>query len=117
MHEHTCADRLALFPDCCLETPLRKGRDGFGRINLQYNGRRYSAPAHRVAYSLFVAPVRVGESIRHRCGNPACCNPRHLVKGRGDEARPAATSFPLSRESRGPGVSPGLPQGKGGRHG
>lgn len=40
MHEHTCADRLALFPDCCLETPLRKGRDGFGRINLQYNGRQ-----------------------------------------------------------------------------
>lgn len=79
MHQQTRADTLAHFPECCLETPLRRDRHGFGRVNLPYQGKRISATAHRVAYSLFVAPALAGEPVRHTCGNPACCNPRHLL--------------------------------------
>ncbi len=79
MLELSRAQRLAQFPDCCLETPQRRDRHGYGRINLPYNGKRIAVSAHRVAYSLFVGPCPAGEPVRHCCGNPACCNPKHLV--------------------------------------
>jgi hypothetical protein len=80
MQAQPSAEHLAHFPDCCLETPLRRDRHGYGRVNLRYNGKRVATPAHRVAYSLFVGPVQSGESVRQTCANPACCNPRHLIK-------------------------------------
>lgn len=70
---------LAQLPEHCIEPPLRRDRHGYGRINLTYHGQRVATPAHRVAYSLFVAPAKRGEAVRHTCGNPACINPRHLV--------------------------------------
>jgi hypothetical protein len=53
-------------------------RDGHGRVYWQ--GRHTGA--HRVAFGLAQGqPVLPGVVIRHRCDNPACCNPAHLVIG------------------------------------
>lgn len=44
--------------------------------------------AHRVAYEVFVGPIPEGLEIRHRCDNPPCMNPKHLVPGtHGDNVR------------------------------
>jgi len=37
--------------------------------------------AHRVAYELINGPIPENALIRHRCDNPACCNPKHLEPG------------------------------------
>ncbi len=36
---------------------------------------------HRIAYALTYGPIPDGLLIRHRCDNPPCCNPTHLVVG------------------------------------
>lgn len=74
----TRARLLAFFPDRCFEAPLRRDRHGFARVSLPHQSSYITLPAHRLAYSLFVAPALPGEPVRHTCGNPACINPRHL---------------------------------------
>lgn len=61
--------------------PWRGGED-YGRIKIA--GGLYSP--HRLAYELVNGPIPEGEGfhgtvIRHRCDNPACCNPGHLDIG------------------------------------
>jgi hypothetical protein len=78
MLKSTRARLLAFFPDRCFEAPLRRDRHDFARVTLAHQGSYITLPAHRLAYSLFVAPVQTSEPVRHTCGNPACLNPRHL---------------------------------------
>lgn len=53
----------------------------FGRKNSAGYGRTTNGLAHRIAYALISGPIPDGQVIRHRCDNPACCNPYHLEVG------------------------------------
>lgn len=35
--------------------------------------------AHRISYEAFVGPIQSGMQLHHRCSQPGCVNPDHLV--------------------------------------
>lgn len=49
----------------------------YGR--LKFNGKKELA--HRVAYLLEFGDIPQGMCILHKCDNPKCCNPEHLMAG------------------------------------
>ncbi len=57
----------------CWEWTGQKSARGYGR----YAGHM----AHRLAYELVNGPIADGLVMRHKCDNPSCCNPKHLVPG------------------------------------
>ncbi len=61
----------------CWEFMGRRSKSGHGTISV---GPR-SIGAHRVAYLLWRGFFDPNLVIRHRCDNPPCCNPAHLVPG------------------------------------
>lgn len=62
----------------CLEWPGDRDRDGYGKT--WYQGRS-NVRVHRLSYSLWNGPLEDGKLIRHRCDNPPCYEPTHLVQG------------------------------------
>ena len=84
--------------EACATWTGRTNDQGYGRI--QVNGEtRY---AHRVAHELFHAPIPKGLVVRHRCHNPTCVRPSHLVLG-------TASDNAADREAAGRGrVHPSL---------
>lgn len=50
---------------------------GYGLVGCEGRPQR----AHRVAYKLFVGPLRDDQELRHSCDNPPCVRPDHLSTG------------------------------------
>lgn len=53
------------------------GPNGYGELRADGRTRR----AHRISYEIFNGPIPSGLVVRHRCDNPPCVNPDHLVIG------------------------------------
>lgn len=58
----------------CQLWPYAKNTRGYGSVC--FRGR--TTQTHRLAYELFVGPIREGLVLDHLCRNRACCNPAHL---------------------------------------
>lgn len=61
--------------DECWEWNGEVARVGYGRFSAGER-REY---AHRLSYELEVGPIPAGMEIHHRCENPVCINPAHLM--------------------------------------
>jgi hypothetical protein len=71
-----------------------------GGYGVMSGERRGDSPlrGHRVAYELHYGPIPDGLHVRHRCDNPPCCNPAHLVVG--TNADNVADKVERGRQSR-----------------
>lgn len=65
-------------PDGCWPWTRSRNQDGYGHLRLN---PRASIRAHRLAYELTYGPIPDGLVVCHRCDNPPCCRPDHLVLG------------------------------------
>lgn len=54
-------------------------RKGYGQIHEHHGGKRWFA--HRASYLFCVGEIPDGLLVLHRCDNPPCINPTHLLLG------------------------------------
>lgn len=59
----------------CWEWQATRNKLGYGRVSI--DGKNILA--HRAMYELLVGPIPDGKSLHHKCFNPRCCNPDHLL--------------------------------------
>ena len=64
----------------CWEWAGRLNDAGYGVLTLARSGL-HEARVHRLTYELTVGRIPEGMIVRHRCNNPRCGRPSHLVIG------------------------------------
>lgn len=66
-------------PDECWYWTGYPDKDGYGALRIT----SYGSPirAHRFSYEIHFGAIPEGLLVRHRCNNPPCVNPMHLVVG------------------------------------
>ncbi len=69
--------KLTTMPDPCWEWTMHRDGKEYGIIKLKGKNEY----VHRLFYRLFVGEILAFQVVRHKCDNPPCCNPNHLVKG------------------------------------
>lgn len=82
-------------PTGCLEWIGTKDKDGYGSRGSRYGQRR----SHRYAYEKAYGPIPTGMLVRHKCDNPACCEPTHLVLG--SQAENVSDKVERNRQAKG----------------
>lgn len=75
----TLVDRSPRDGGCHLWTGSINSK-GYGRLRIQHNNHKTAYMAHRLAY-IFAGGDPQTPVVRHRCDNPPCVNPDHLVGG------------------------------------
>jgi len=63
--------------DECWPRLGQKQKFGYGRIRDHYRRRS----VHRIVWAIANGPIPPGLSVLHKCDNPPCCNPAHLLLG------------------------------------
>jgi len=61
----------------CLNWQGYRNPAGYGQITVNMKGWLL----HRYVFTQFSGPIPDGLIVMHKCDNPACCNPDHLLLG------------------------------------
>jgi hypothetical protein len=72
-------------PEECWPWMKSVNKNGYGKISVSIDGRKWHLTAHRIATYLAKGPPLPGMHALHSCDNPPCCNPDHLRWGTGME--------------------------------
>lgn len=63
--------------ECWLWAQNVNPNDGYGRVRLEFNGKRYYL-AHRLMYEMCIGEIPPTYELDHLCRNHLCINPDHL---------------------------------------
>lgn len=67
----------------CWEWQAGQNGNGYGQLGVYDSATRFASvlTAHVISFRLHHGPVPKGHYVLHRCDNPPCCNPDHLLSG------------------------------------